>query len=337
MDRWPYRATVVTADAVRALALTALAVVVAFGQATVLLLAVIAFIAVAGQVFHDAASQGIVAELVGRDQALLDRANGRIFGADAVGRNLIGPPVGSLSFAALNWIPFGINAISFAVSAGLLAILPKDLHPGRPQAERESVARAIKSGAAFIIRHRQLRALAVLTAAATFTYNLSWATFVLYATARSGLGVSVAGFGLLVAALAVGAVVGGPAAARLTAWLGSRGAVLAALSVAGAGWLGVSAAPNAWIAAIPLAAIGVTNTVITVVNAGARQRLVPPDMLGRAVTAFRTLANSAAPIGAGAGGLVAASFGLRAPIIAAGCLLVLAVAVAMWVLPAESS
>ena len=333
VDRWPYRTTVVAADGLRALALTALAPAVAARWAGIPLLAGIAFVAVAGQVFHDAAIQGIVAELTGRDKARLDRTNGRVYACDAAGRNLFGPPAGSLSFAALPWVPFGINAVSFVVSAASLSTLPRRLIPSQPEGAREPVLVAIKAGVVFIAQHRQLRSLAVLTAIATFAYNTAWATFVLYATARRGLHVSVGGFGLLVAALAMGAVAGGGVADRLTTWLGARGAVLAALAVAGAGWLGVSAAPNPWAAGLALAAVGVTNTVITVVNASARQRLVPPDMLGRAVTAFRTFANSAAPIGAAIGGGLAARFGLRSPLIVAGAVLALAVLAALRFLP----
>jgi hypothetical protein len=64
-----------------------------------------------------------------------------------------------------------------------------------------------------------------------------------------------------------------------------------------------------------------------VTNVGLRQRLAPPTLLNRVTAAFRTLVNSASPVGALLGGVIATAYGLKAPLYVAGvALLVVTVA-----------
>jgi hypothetical protein len=74
------------------------------------------------------------------------------------------------------------------------------------------------------------------------------------------------------------------------------------------------------------------STCVTVTVTSARQRLSPREMLGRVVTAFRTLGNGAAPLGAVAGGAIAASAGLRATLVVAGGLLAAALLLSLPIL-----
>ncbi|MFB9837673.1 MFS transporter, partial [Actinoallomurus acaciae] len=55
-----------------------------------------------------------------------------------------------------------------------------------------------------------------------------------------------------------------------------------------------------------------------VLSMSLRQRLVPPEILGRVNAASRTLSMTAAPLGALAGGWIAHALGLRAPLWASG-------------------
>ena len=65
--------------------------------------------------------------------------------------------------------------------------------------------------------------------------------------------------------------------------------------------------------------------VVTVSIVSTRQAMVPDHLLGRVIAGFRVVGNGSAVIGAAAGGLVAAAFGLSAaPWTAAGFLIVTA-------------
>src|SRR2546421_5095860 len=127
LERWSFRATMLIADFLRSAGVSLLAIVVALGRTNIPLLAATAFAMVLGQIFHDGAVQATVPELAGRTGAVLDRINGRGDGAETAGKQLIGPPIGSATFAVLASIPFAIDAMSFAVSGLLLAAVPHGL------------------------------------------------------------------------------------------------------------------------------------------------------------------------------------------------------------------
>ena len=58
-----------------------------------------------------------------------------------------------------------------------------------------------------------------------------------------------------------------------------------------------------------------------------RQSIVPANMLGRVVATSRTFGYGAIPLGALAGGWLAATFGLSAPFVAGGTLVIAATAI----------
>lgn len=322
VERWPFRATMLTADLLRAVGVGLLAVVIATGEAGIALLALAAFGMVFGQIVHDGAVQAAVPELTGRHGLTLDRVNGRVYGAETAGKQLIGPPIGSLSYAVLPWLPFAANGVSFVASAALLSRLPRDLRTPAPET-RPPLLKAVWVGNVWLARHGQLRLLAVVAAAGNLAYNAAWATFVLLATDPDGLGIAAAGFGLLISAYAVGGVVGGLLTSQLNAVLGPAPAVVVLAVAHALAWPLIAITHTAWIAAPLLAVIGAAQTMTTVTNVGLRQTLAPADVLSRVTAAFRTLVNSASPVGAILGGVIASAFGLRAPLFVAGAVLLL--------------
>src|SRR6266511_3748521 len=89
--------------------------------------------------------------------------------------------------------------------------------------------------------------------------------------------------------------------------------VLAATLLMAVAWLVFGVGSNAWIGAAMLAIAGGTGVVFNVVGVSLRQAIVPDRLIGRVVSAFRTLAYGAVPAGAILGGAVARTLGLRAP------------------------
>jgi hypothetical protein len=327
LERWPFRATMVTADVLRALGVGGLALLIATGRATIPLLAVTAFGMVLGQIFHDGAVQATVPELAGRTGATLDRVNGRVYAANTAGTQLIGPPAGSAAFALVAWLPFAADAVSFVASAALLSRLPRELRTPA-SVVRAPLLRAVWEGIVWLARHVELRLLAIISAGANLAYNCAWATFVLFATDRRGLDLTPAAFGLLMSAYAIGGVVGGLGTSRLNALVGqARGVVVVAVVVHALAWPLIAFTDTVWATAPLLALVGAAQTMTTVTNVGLRQRLAPATLLNRVTAAFRTLVNSASPVGALLGGVIATAYGLEAPLyVAGGVLLVVAIA-----------
>jgi MFS family permease len=72
--------------------------------------------------------------------------------------------------------------------------------------------------------------------------------------------------------------------------------------------------------------------VVSIVVAALRQAIVPNELLGRVHATFRVFSYGAIPVGAVAGGWLASAFGLRAPFLIGGAIVVLAgLLIGFWV------
>lgn len=159
-----------------------------------------------------------------------------------------------------------------------------------------------------------------------FCNQLGQATLVLFATET--LGVRPDGYGVLLAAGAVGSVLGGVVNPHIVRRCGERAAVFSALTVSSAAYLAAGLAPDAAVLGVLLAANGFAVTLWNVATVTLRQQLVPAPLLGRVTSAYRMLGWGLLPFGALAGGLVAHTAGLRAPLPLAGAMRMVALAAA---------
>ena len=324
VDRWARRPVLVTADLVRAVILTVLAALVFVHAINVLFLVCAVLLVGIAQCFFDSAAQAMIPAVVGRDKEALTHTNGRFWALDTMGRSLIGPPLGSTTFALNKTLPFVGDALSFFASAALVSRLPRVPASVGP---RERLLIALRDGLQHLIRTRDLRVLALSMGAYNFGYNAAIATFVLYA--KDVLRVADAGYGILLAAMAVGGVIAGWRAAPLTRRLSYRQIQATANLVQGLAWTGVAFAPNAVVVGILFAFLGAGSSLASVAVGSARQALTPDKLLGRVVSAFRLFGLGAAGLGALAGGVIASWQGLRAPLLVAAALVILA-AVPTW-------
>jgi MFS family permease len=290
---------------VQAVIITVVIVLLAVGKASVPVLAVMGFGLGVCEVVFANASQAILPEIV--PAALLSKANGSQYAIANAGQQFVGPPVGSLLFAAAAILPFGVDAGSFVVSAGLLATLPR--RP-RASATQPSVRKAIAEGVRWLARHRLLRTLAGLLAVNTFCFQMGNVTLVLLATQT--LHVSDRGYGLLLAGAAVGSVLGGLVNAAIVSRIGELPALLSALGANVLIFAGIGVSPNAITLGVLLGLNGFSTTMWSVVTLSTRQRIVPSELLGRVNSAYRMLGWGLMPLGSLAGGLIAAELGVRA-------------------------
>ncbi|UOX92039.1 MFS transporter [Amycolatopsis sp. FBCC-B4732] len=312
------------AQAVQAALAAAIAVLAAGGRIGVPVLAVLAFGLGAGDVVFGTAAQAILPDLIARP--LLPRANGRQQAITTVTQQFAGPPLGSALFGVAAALPFGLDAVSFAVSAAVVATLPR-------RARGEARRSGVREGLTWLRRHRLLRTLAVLLGINTFGGQLANAVLVLLATQVVHVGAR--GYGVLLAAAALGSVAGGLVNARVVAAIGTRAALLTALTVNVGAFAGLGLSS----AAVPMGAFlavnGFATTLWNIVAVGLRQRLVPPALLGRVTGAYRLLGWGLIPAGTLTGGLVAHALGLRAPYLLAAAVRGIALLVALPVLVRE--
>ncbi|ADU46585.1 MFS transporter [Intrasporangium calvum] len=314
VDRWPRRRTMVVADLVRALIIGGLGLAVVAGVAQIWLLILSVFLLGVASCFFDPAAQAAIPAVVGRDSKVLATANARIWSLDLMGRSLIGPPAGAALFVVAAGLPFVANAATFILSAMFLAGLGS-LQPATARDGRPRLLASVKEGIHYLARHRELRTLTIGMASFNFVYNTANATFVLFAMDQ--LGVSEQGFGLLLASAAVGGLVAGYVVPKFKSKVSATNLYGVGLAVQGLGWLAVLAAPNPWVAAIAVAAVGGTSMAVTVLGAVARQRLTPDLMLGRVSATTRVAGIGSGALGALTGGLVASQLYIDAALWAA--------------------
>jgi MFS family permease len=297
--------------------MSVLTVLIVTHTAGIAALAAAGFLIGCAEVVYSNAEQSALPALVPAD--LLPRANGNQQVVLTIGETFAGPPLGSALFAVRAALPFGLDAVSFAGSAALVAGLPRTAQPRPQQPGSDQRMRAqIAEGVRWLARHRLLRTVALLLGASNFSSQMGQATLVLLATQT--LHVGTRGYGLLWTAAAVGSVLGGlvnPAITRRLGLLPSLTVAMAAFAIADAG---VGLAPNFAVAAALMACNGFFVTMWNVVTVTLRQRIVPAELLGRVNSVYRMIGWGLMPLGALAGGFVAHAAGLRAAFVVAGVL-----------------
>lgn len=278
-----------------------------------------------GDVLFMGASQALVPAVVEHDQ--LDAANGQIIAVESVSRDFLGPPVGSALFALAAALPFALDAASFLGSALLISRIRTPRQPSRSAPLRDVFAE-IGEGLSWLIRARLPRTLTLISAAGNFCEAMALSLLVLFA--RQVLHVGSAGYGVLLAAMAAGGVLGGLISAQVVARLGTRQVTIAVELISPAAWLAIAAVGHRAIVMIALFTVfSLALSMWNVVAISTRQRLVPNRLLGRVTTASRTLSYGATPLGALAGGFIASRYGLIAPWAIGGALSLLVALVSL--------
>jgi MFS family permease len=315
VDRYDRATLMWRSQAVQALIVAAVTVGIVFHQANIAVLGLAGFGLGCAEVIFSNAAQAVLPALVRPEQ--LPKANASQQISLTVGESFIGPPVGSLLFAAAAALPFGLDAASFAGSAALVATLPRSQDTSS-QASKTRIRTQVAEGLRWLTRHRLLRVVAVLLGVYNFANQMGQAILVLLATQT--LHVGTRGYGFLLSAVAVGSVTGGLVSPALTRRLGFLASLMAGGAIDAGVFVGIGLAPDAAVAAVLLAGQGFAVVMWNVVTVSLRQQIVPPDLLGRVNSVYRMLGWGLMPVGALAGGFVAHAAGLRAPYVVAGVL-----------------
>ena len=333
VDRYDRATLMWRSQAVQAAVVAAVAILIVFRIADIAVLGVAGLLLGCAEVVFSNAAQSVLPALVPPE--LLPKANGSQEVSLTVGESFLGPPAGSLLFAAAAALPFGLDAASFAGSAALLARLPRTGLSGTEVSGTEvsgtgrhpAIRTQIIEGLRWLAGHRLLRVVAVLLGVYNFANQMGQAILVLLATQTLHLGTR--GYGFLLAATAVGSVAGGLVNPLLTRRLGLLPSLITGAAIDAAAFVGIGLAPDPAVAAVMLAGQGFSVTMWNIVTVSLRQRIVPAPLLGRVNSVYRMLGWGLMPLGALAGGFVAHVAGLRAPYIVAGILCALSMLAAL--------
>ena len=304
-DRISRRVLMAGAEALRAMALLAILMMIWLGLLTLPLLALSGFVAVCGTVVYSVAAPALVPSLVSSD--LLPAANARIELARTIAF-ASGPALGGVLVGWFGAAP----AFAFAAALSIMAVvlLSGIYEPARQQVpQRRHPLQDVREGAAFVWHHPLLRPVFITQLIFNTASFLLLAIFVPYAVRR--LGLSATGVGITLAMYGAGMVVGALLATRLMRRLpfgiviglgpvaGFAAAVVMALTtliptplLAGASFFLLGAGPILWV---------ISTTTL-------RQSVTPPRLLGR-VSAINILSYGARPLGSALGAVVGGLYG----------------------------
>ena len=312
-DRWDRRLTMLRMNVVRVVALGGLAAAVAADAASIGLLYAVALVLGCAEVLFDTSAQTMMPAVV-ESKDDLSTANGRLFAAETVLNQFVGPPLGGLVVAASMALAIGSSAALYAVATLALALLTGSFRTAR-SGPAMSLRADIAEGLRYLARHRLLRTLALLLGGMNLLSSAQFAIFVLFAVSDDrtfGLGLSEAGVGLLLTSGAIGGLIGSFVAAPVERAIGRARVLALVIVVGGAALAAPAVSPTVPIAVVSGAAFSIAGVMWNVITVSLRQRVIPDELLGRVNSGYRLLGWGTIPLGAALGGFVGEVFGLRA-------------------------
>jgi Transmembrane secretion effector len=304
-DRYDRRLQMIAADALRAVAVGGLAVLVAFDP-VFWPIPLLAFAEGTGESFFTACVGGALRAIVPPDQlpAAVSVQQGR---TAAVG--LAGPPLGGALFGIGRALPFLADAASYAFSFLALLLMrtpfqqPRERKPAR-------LKQQLAEGVRFLWHEPFLRVTSFLYGLGNFW--IPGALFVLVVVARRD-GLTGGQIGLLLAAFSGCLLAGATLSPLVRRRLSTRAIILTEqwCGVLVVAYLVVSSVYVLLAALLPLAlAIPVTDSVVI----SRRIRITPDHLLGRVESVRATIARSAAPLGPLLAGVLLSAVSPRATV-----------------------
>lgn len=198
----------------------------------------------------------------------------------------VGAPLGGV-LVAVGGLPLAclVNAATFVVSvASLASVRPRPV--ASRSGPREPLLGALRAGLAYLVRHRMLRVLLLVSLLTNLGFvgpmNVGLA---LVSTAR---GWGAAGIGDMLAGFGIGAVTGAVLMMRVRSGGRAIAAVCAALQ--GGAVFTIAIAPHLWTAVLATTLTGLTSGPLAIVITSLTQRFTDDRFRGR-VASVNTLAN----------------------------------------------
>jgi predicted MFS family arabinose efflux permease len=312
VDRLRRRPILILADVGRAVLLCSIPLAAMLGVLRIELLYVVAALVGVPSVFFEVAHRSFLPALLQREDIVA--GNSKLETSNALAE-IGGPALAGLLVQALT-APIAIlfDALSFLASAlcvGLIR-LPEQI-PSRTE-ERQNVWSDMREGWRALLAHPLLRALAAYAGMRSLFGGAFATLYALYVLRI--LGITPAGYGLLVTLGGVGGLLGALLAARIVRRCGLGITLVCTALLSGVTTLGIPLAAGPQVVALAvlmlIQLVGDGAAVVYSVNAvSLLQMSIPDHLLGRVNACMHLLENGVMPIGAILAGIVSEIIGVR--------------------------
>jgi MFS family permease len=264
-----------------------------------------AFLLGTAEVLRDNSAQTLLPSIVTKDN--LEKANGRMWGAEMVMNAFVGPPLAGILLAVSFSLPFFFDAGTFAVAAALVFLIAGDFRP--KQTTDPSVVPAtfwtdLKEGVKWLWSHPLFRPMGLALAVLNATAMMAQATFVLFA--QELLELDATRFGLLFTGFALGGVIGSFVADRISKAIGQGRSLFTTIIVSALTLLVSGMTSSFWVFWAMGLVMSTSSVLWNVITVSLRQSLIPDRILGRVNSVYRFLGWGMMPVGAAIGGAVVA-------------------------------
>ena len=282
----------------------------------------IAASAVAGvcELFFDMSSQAFLPAIV--DPQSLELANSRLYVSQIISNGFVGLPFGAWIFVIAIGAPFAVNALALIVAAFLIRSIKVKFGSKIVVNQQNSFSIELRQGLSWLWKHDLLRTLAIMLGVANMCGMFAQAVFVKFA--RDELGLGARGFGILLAAISIGSILGGLIGETVSKRLGSTTAIILAYVIFAVSDVIPGLFPEIWAVALSGVVMAIAGTTWNVITVSMRQRLIPSELFGRVNSVYRFIGTGSTAFGALIGGQIAFTFGLRATYLASGFVLLIA-------------
>jgi MFS family permease len=312
VDRLPRARVMIAADIARA----AIALALALSHESLWMVYLAAFGLSSFSVFFNPAAASVVPALVEEEDLI--GANSGVWSGALVSQIVVAPLTGALVATAGAGIAFGLNAVSFLISAALL----KGLRVERAAHVAGKAIEDVREGWRVVRRSRFLRGLLVVQIFAALSAGATSALLVVLAQEHLDVGATSLGF--LLTAIGVGAALGPVVLQRLVTEVLWPLFLFGPYLLRGMVDLVLAASKNFGVAMGALALYGVGTSTGNVTYNTALQKNVSDRLRGRVFATYDVVWQTFRLLSLALGGVLADAVGIRAVYVLGGVLLLMA-------------